>query len=126
VGAGSMAKTSQTMTRRSRSLRHEMTDAERHLWRRLRQRELLGWRFRRQHPIAGYVADFACIEAKLVIEVDGGQHSGSEADVRRDRPIRDQGWSVLRFWNNDVMANVDGVVAAIAAALGPHPNPPPH
>lgn len=63
-----------------------------------------GWRFRRQHPVAEYVADFACVEAKLVIEVDGGQHSGSASDARRDQVMRDAGWTVLRFWNNDVLS----------------------
>jgi primosomal protein N' (replication factor Y) len=102
-----------------------MTDAERRLWSRLRERQLATWRFRRQHPVPPYVADFACLEAKLIVEVDGGQHAGSAIDKQRDRRLRSLGWRVLRFWNNDVLANEDGVIETILAALGPHPDLPP-
>jgi very-short-patch-repair endonuclease len=102
-----------------------MTDAERCLWRLIRDRQLGGWRFRRQHPIGRYVADFACVEALLVIEVDGAQHAESSRDQVRDEYLRLRGWRVLRFWNNDVLTNANGVVTTILAALGPHPNPPP-
>lgn len=102
-----------------------MTDAERRLWARIREQKLGGWRFRRQHPIPPYTADFACVEAKLVIELDGGQHAESSADEVRDRKLGSLGLRVLRFWNNDVMANTEGVLATILAALGPHPVLPP-
>jgi len=120
-----MGKQPPTMTRRARSLRTEPTDAERELWRRLKDRQINGWRFRRQHPIVPYVANFACVEAKLIIEVDGGQHNESRIDAIRDTRLRKRGWQVLRFWNNDVLSNTDGVVQVIATSLGPHPSPLP-
>ena len=101
----------------ARVLRRRMTDAERRLWRVLRYRQLLGCRFRRQHPIGPYIADFACLERGLVIEVDGGQHAASSADPTRDAFLRRQGFRVLRVWNLDVLQNIDGVCAAIARLL---------
>ena len=93
----------------ARQLRKNMTDAERALWRLLRQRQVNGLRFRRQVPIDHYIVDFACLEARLVIEVDGGQPFESQADKTRDAYLRSQGFRVLRFWNNDVLSNQDGV-----------------
>ncbi|HEY1383955.1 MAG TPA: endonuclease domain-containing protein [Dongiaceae bacterium] len=93
----------------ARELRKNMTDAERAMWRLLRQRQIKGLRFRRQVPIDHYIADFACLEARLITEVDGGQHSESRSDKTRDAYLRSQGFQVLRFWNNDVLANPDGV-----------------
>ena len=113
---------------RARELRQDMTLAERQLWQVLKQRQLEGHRFRRQHPIGPYIADFACLEAGVVIEVDGGQHHGSEEDRRRDRYLSRIGFKVLRFWNNDVVANLEGVRALIAQCLAercPHPSLPP-
>jgi very-short-patch-repair endonuclease len=108
------------MTQRVRVLRRDTTDAERTLWRGLRH-EQLGWRFRRQHAIPPYVVDFACPEARLVVEADGGQHAlPGEHDVR-DANLRHKGWRVLRFWNNDIIENPSGVLQTIAAALGPPP-----
>jgi primosomal protein N' (replication factor Y) len=92
-----------------------MTDAERTLWRAIRD-EALGVRFRRQHPIGTAIADFACVEAKLVIEVDGGQHGGVK-DAARDAALQAAGWRILRYWNNEVIENCDGVVADVLAAL---------
>ena len=119
------------MITRARRLRANLTDAERALWRELRQRQL-GWRFRRQFPIPPYVVDFACIEARLLVEADGGQHALSGRDRRRDARLRALGWRVLRFWNNDILQNRAGVLQTIAEPLGslllesdPHPNPPP-
>jgi len=94
-----------------------MTDAERALWRSLRQRQADGHRFRRQVPIDRYIVDFACLEARLIIEVDGGQHSGSTTDTTRDAYLRAQGFQGLRFWNNDVLANREGVFRTITEAL---------
>jgi primosomal protein N' (replication factor Y) len=102
--------------RRARTLRRTMTDAERALWRLLRSRSLADAKFRRQHPIPPYVADFACRAARLVVEVDGGQHGGAR-DAARDAALRRAGWRVLRVWNTEVLANPDGVLAVIAAAL---------
>jgi very-short-patch-repair endonuclease len=94
-----------------------MTDAERALWRLLRDRRLSGWRFRRQEPIEHYIVDFVCFEARLAVEVDGGQHFESEADKVRDAYLQSQGFHVLRLWNNDVLANRDGVYRTIMTAL---------
>src|SRR5438067_13503237 len=114
----------------ARSLRRTMTDAEQMLWRELR-RKSLGWRFRRQFPIPPYIVDFACVEARLIIEADGGQHALPGDHDLRDKELRRQGWRVLRFWNNAILANRPGVLSTIADMLGPpreltpHPNPSP-
>jgi len=109
----------------ARQLRRNMTDAERRLWYQLRDRRLLGWKFRRQAPIGPYIADFACVEAGLVVEVDGGQHDPA-MDAGRTRFLEARGFTTLRFWNNDVLTRTDAVLEAICAALpGPHPNPSP-
>src|SRR5919109_3467254 len=101
----------------ARQLRRNMTDAERVLWRLLRQRQVLGLRFRRQVPIDHYIADFACLEMKLVIEADGGQHSESETDKVRDAHLPSQGFYVLRFWNSDILTNSDGVYRIITETV---------
>ena len=116
---------------RARALRTNQTDTERKLWRELRQLKSLGFHFRRQVPIDRFIADFACFSARLVIEVDGGQHNltaGAKADEQRDAYLRQHGYHVLRFWNNDVMGNLDGVMCEISNALSkkpPTPNPSP-
>jgi very-short-patch-repair endonuclease len=98
-------------------LRRQSSDAEIRLWAALRNRQLGGYRFRRQHPIGPFIADFACVEHRLVVEADGGQHNGSAADDRRTDWLADRGWRVLRFWNNDILANTAGVLEAILEAL---------
>jgi len=108
----------------ARSLRKQPTDAERLLWRRLRG-EPLGVKFRRQHPYLDYVLDFVCVERKLVIEVDGGQHLESERDQRRDRDLGTAGFRVLRFWNNEVLMQTDAVLEKINGELARTPSPPP-
>jgi very-short-patch-repair endonuclease len=106
------------ITANARLLRAGMTDVERMLWRSLRGKQVANFRFRRQHPIGKYIADFACIERKLLIELDGGQHQDQAVyDERRTIYLQSQGWEVLRFWNNDVVGNLDGVLSNIAAAL---------
>ncbi|WP_439598461.1 endonuclease domain-containing protein [Falsiroseomonas sp.] len=100
----------------ARRLRRDATVEERRLWRSLRQ-NALGAAFRRQHPIPPHVADFACLEARLVVEVDGGQHGGAR-DTARDATMTAAGWRVLRYWNNEVRENLDGVLADIARVLG--------
>lgn len=102
---------------RARALRNEPTDCERKLWQFLRLRQLDGFRFRRQVPIGHYIADFACVEAKLVVELDGGQHQDSEHDVRRDAELRRQGFRVLRFWNNQVLQETAAVLEQILRVL---------
>ena len=104
------------LTRIAQRMRADPTEAEKRLWARLKAGQL-GSGFRRQFPIAGYVADFACRSAKLVVEVDGGQHAESAADAARTRMIEAHGYRVIRFWNNDVLANTDGVVQVIIAEL---------
>jgi very-short-patch-repair endonuclease len=113
-------------TARSRSLRANMTDAERKVWAMLRS-AFPEWRFRRQVPFRQYIADFASHRARLVIEVDGGQHGVAE-DAPRTAIIEADGYRVLRFWNNDVLANIEGVATLLANVLAetsPPPNPPP-
>lgn len=104
----------------ARHLRRNMTDAERLLWRHLRARRLGGYRFRRQHPIGPYVVDFACMRAGVVVELDGGQH-GERAhaahDARRSAHLARAGYRVLRFWNHEVLAETEAVLAAILRAL---------
>ncbi|MFC5306090.1 endonuclease domain-containing protein [Azospirillum picis] len=112
-------------------MRRVPTDAERKLWSVLRRRQIGGWYFRRQHPIHPFIADFACVEAMLVVEVDGGQHAESSYDAARDQRMEAAGWRVLRFWNTDVLSNPEGVARMIWEALGPLqapgplPDPPP-
>ena len=108
---------------RARQLRREPTEAENRLWAILRGRQLHGAHFRRQHPIPPYVADFACAAARFVVEVDGGQHADG-ADAARDAYLTRHGWQVLRFWNNEVLENLDGVAQRIAELLQqPPPRP---
>jgi very-short-patch-repair endonuclease len=104
-------------TRIARRLRVNQTDAEIVLWNRIRNRQIDGHKFVRQEPIGGYVCDFVCRERFLIIEVDGGQHSESAADVVRDRRLAEGGYRVLRFWNNDVLGNLEGVLTTIQAEL---------
>jgi very-short-patch-repair endonuclease len=109
----------------ARGMRKQPTEAERVLWRHLRG-EQLGDRFRRQHCAGAYVVDFACVAQRLVVEVDGGQHNGSAHDAVRDAWLASKGWRVLRFWNNEVLGNMDGVLQVIAVALAePPPQPSP-
>ncbi len=106
------------LTMNARSLRSNMTDAERRLWHAIRGRQIGGHRFRRQHPIGPYIADFACLEQRCVIELDGGQHQDQVIyDERRTLYLQEQGWQVLRFWNNDVLSNLDGVLSMVMAKL---------
>ncbi|HET6160414.1 MAG TPA: DUF559 domain-containing protein [Dongiaceae bacterium] len=104
--------------KRARQLRAEMTDVELRLWRYPRRRQLNGAYFRKQCPIGPYIADFACLEAKLIIELDGSQHADSATDPARDAWFAAHGYRTLRFWNNDVLQNTDGVIIMITAALG--------
>ena len=101
----------------ARGLRSGGTDAERMLWRHLRNRGLMGNKFRRQRPVGRYIVDFICLEAGLVVELDGGQHASSAADAVRTRTLQQQGYRVVRFWNNEVMTQTDAVLAAILDAM---------
>ena len=89
---------------RAKALRREMTEAEKRIWHRLRRRQTEGYRFRRQVPLGRFIADFVCHEARLIIEIDGGQHEpSSEKEARRTRFLETEGYRVLRFWNNEVL-----------------------
>src|SRR5580658_7965401 len=105
-----------TKTLLARRLRKTSTRAEQKLWRYLRSRSLGGFKFVRQEPVGPYVADFVCREKRLVIEVDGGQHATSRRDSVRDHWLAEQRYRVLRFWNNDVLKNIEGVWDTIFAA----------
>ena len=110
----------------ARALRKQLTDAERALWKHLRGDALQGSRFRSQFPLGAYVADFVCFEQRLIVEVDGGQHAESSRDFERDAWLKSQGFRVLRFWNNDVLGNIEGVMHVIKQALSsPPPQPSP-
>ena len=117
---------------RARQLRRAMTDAERAAWKQLRGRELAGFRFRRQVPLGPYIADFVCFEARLILELDGGQHgepAGREADDRRTAWLTGQGFRVARFWNHEVFQDWDTVEQELWRLLTvpravPHPSPP--
>jgi very-short-patch-repair endonuclease len=104
---------------RARQFRLNSTDVERVLWRLLRDRRLNGTKFRRQVPIGPYIVDFAAIQHHLVVELDGGQHADNVRDKRRDAFLTAEGWRVLRFWNNEVLQNRNGVLENILSALTP-------
>ncbi|MFH1942905.1 MAG: endonuclease domain-containing protein [bacterium] len=111
----------------ARRLRRDASEAEKALWRVLRGRNLEGLKFRRQYPMGNYIADFVCFEKRLIIEVDGGQHAvDTSGDERRDAWFRKEGFDVLRFWNHDVLTNVEGVVKVILERCNePSPYPLP-
>ena len=112
----------------ARTLRRNMTDAEQRLWYHLRAHRFDGEKFRRQQPIGGYVVDFVHFGGRVIVEADGSQH-GDERDQRRDAWLNAQGFTVLRFWNNDILRDTDAVLASIWAALketrpvSPDPSP---
>jgi len=107
----------------ARGMRSVPTDAEAVLWRQLRAHRFAGHKFKRQQPIGKYILDFVCFEAKVVIEVDGGQHMESASDRLRDDWVKSQGFLVLRFWNNEVFQNLEGVLTRVLEALTPSPPP---
>jgi len=112
-----------------RALRNAPTDMESRLWQRLRQRQIENCKFRRQHPFGDYILDFVCLERKVVVELDGGQHAKtSEYDGKRSHYLEQAGYVVLRFWNNEVLENLEGVLEVIKASVErqgsqPHPHP---
>ena len=115
----------ETRTERARRLRRDATNAEAALWYRLRSRGLDGHKFVRQEPIGPYTVDFICRESRLIVEVDGGQHAGNAQDAVRDQWLANRNYRILRFWNNDVLGNIEGVLETIATTLAeapPHPD----
>ncbi|WP_079543304.1 endonuclease domain-containing protein [Bradyrhizobium lablabi] len=120
-----MRAANEIKTQRARRLRRNPTKAEAALWYRLRSRSLNGYKFVRQEPIGPFTVDLICRERRLAIEVDGGQHADNPGDAVRDKWLVDHNYRVLRFWNNDVMGNMAGVLESIATALAegpPHPD----
>ncbi|MBI4595908.1 MAG: endonuclease domain-containing protein [Candidatus Tectomicrobia bacterium] len=106
------------MKQRARELRMNPTEAETKLWHLLRDRVSGGWKFRRQRPIGPFIVDFVCLEKMLVIEVDGGQHNiDIESDARRTEYLRGHGYQILRFWNDEVLADEDAILSVILANL---------
>jgi very-short-patch-repair endonuclease len=106
---------------RAKAMRRVMTDAELKLWNAVRAHRLMGLGFRRQFPVAGFIVDFACPERRLIVEIDGSQHADGAAsryDAARTETLRVNGWIVLRFWNDDVLRDIDNVCAHIVAASG--------
>src|SRR5271165_6951338 len=118
-----------TKTNLARLLRKNATTAERKLWKYLRSRGMNDFKFVRQEPIGPYIVDFVCREKRLIVEVDGGQHATDKRDAVRDQWLADHRYRVLRFWNNEVMDNIEGVwdmiLLAATAERPPHPNPLP-
>lgn len=107
------------MRDRARELRRNMSEVEKKLWSRLRGHQVGGCKFRRQEPLEGYIVDFVCFEKRLVVEVDGREHAEQTAeDAERAAKLEAAGYRVVRFWNNDVVRNIDGVVAMIMDAVG--------
>jgi len=127
--SGPLSRSRERVRVRARALREAPTDAESLLWYHLRDRRLANFKLRRQRPIGPYFADFACLEAKLIVELDGGQHvEAAGYDENRTRFIEAQGYRVLRFWNNEVLMQTDSVLEQILQALqedNPHPSPLP-
>lgn len=112
-----------TSIQKARELRSNLTNAEQFLWQRLRLRQLDGHKFRRQRPVGSYIVDFVCLKVKLIIEVDGGQHGDNKVyDGKRDHWLKLHGYRVLRFWNNEVLSNIEGVMEIVQGAAN---EPPP-
>ena len=109
---------------RARILRKNMTDAERAIWQSVRNRQLGGFKFRRQKPIGPFIVDFVCVEKKIIIEVDGGQHAlNTEHDDKRSEFLRNKGYKILRFWNSDVLNEKNAVLEEILINLKETPSP---
>ena len=107
-----------TLIENARSLRKNQTDVERWLWQKIRNRQLLNLKFRRQFPIDRYIADFVCLELRLIIELDGSQHiEQADYDERRRACLEQRGFRIMRFWNNDVLSNGDGVLEKIQLVI---------
>ena len=103
---------------KAKQLRRNSTDAERNLWFHIRNRQLEGWKFRRQLPVGQYIVDFACAELRIIVEIDGGQHAEQILyDLNRTKILQSKGYKVVRFWNNEVLGNIEGVLEALTLAL---------
>jgi len=120
-----LPENSSKLTKIAKELRRRSTEAEKALWAKLRNRQLEGGKFRRQQAVGPYIVDFVCFEKMLVIEVDGGQHAvDRESDRRRNSWFASQGFRVMRFWNNEILSNIEGVLQVIRQSVAaPSPNP---
>ena len=122
LGRGHGSPTRKALLDRAKWMRANPTEAERRLWSILRAKRLSGFKFKRQQIIDWYIVDFVCLSERVIIEADGSQHADDKGDIRRDRYLRGQGFNVMRFWNNQVLAQSEAVATAIFAALSvPHP-----
>jgi len=123
-GKGEGVRVPQELKNRARELRSKQTDVEAKLWRRLRDRQVFGAKFRRQHPIGPYIVDFCCPTLRLIVELDGGQYAKQTvADESRTHFLESRGYRVLRFWNNQVMTQLDAVLEEISKwCVDPHPS----
>jgi len=102
------------MLKKARNLRKNLTDAEKKLWAVIRKRQINDLKFRRQQPIGNYIVDFVCFEKKIIIEIDGGQHNENKNyDLRRSKWLEGQGFIVIRFWNNEILENIEAVLEAL-------------
>lgn len=118
ASTGNGERNAEELLSRARRMRRQASDAESLLWRHLRNRQMLGYKFRRQAVIEPYIVDFACLEAMLVIEADGGQHTAQGAyDARRTARLEAMGYKVLRFWNHQILVETDTVLERIASEL---------
>lgn len=116
-GGGVTHRIAPSLTKKARALRTNLTEAEKKLWYHLRQKQM-GHKFRRQFPVGNYIVDFACIEKKLIVELDGGQHATQQAyDEKRTLFLETQGFHILRFWNNEVTENLEAVLSSISHSL---------
>jgi len=121
-GEGKIEEMNSHLTGIAKSLRKNNTDIEKLVWRYLKARQFEGIKFRRQQPIGKYIVDFVCFEKKIIIEIDGGQHSvAKERDEERDNWLSGQGFKVLRFWNNEILENIEGVLELIRNHCLLHP-----
>ncbi len=103
---------------KAKQLRSNSTDAERNLWAHIRNRRLEGWKFRRQLPVGRFIVDFACAELRIIVEIDGGQHAEQIIyDLNRTKILQSKGYKVVRFWNNEVLGNIEGVLEALTLTL---------
>ena len=103
---------------KAKQLRSNSTDAERNLWAHIRNRRLEGWKFRRQLPIGRFIVDFACAELRIIVEIDGGQHAEQVIyDLNRTKILQSKGYQVVRYWNNEVLGNIEGVIEALTLTL---------
>jgi very-short-patch-repair endonuclease len=106
------------MTKLAKVLRKSQTDAEKIVWQKLRSKQLNGFKFKRQQPLGRYIVDFVCFDKKLIIEIDGGQHATQkDKDLQREQWLQSEGFEVVRFWNNDIFENIEGVLETIMKKL---------